>query len=391
MIKDDSPEKKMQDIMKREGVNLATGVPCGVLKTFINNFETNPDIQNITAQNEPEAIGIGAGAYLGGKTPVIYMQNSGMLKSTNEIGSLLIPYKIPILNLVTYRGCEGEDAPQHFITGKITKATLDSLGLFYEELNPADIEGTMNRAHEFMRSEKMPAVVLVRRGIFNPGKDDRSGEPRRITSMPDAWSGAIKKIHDYRVEAADLQRENALETIIGTTNPQEAVFSATGLISRSLYEIHDASNQFYVTGSFGLVSSIGLGFSLAQPTRQTTVIDGDGSILTNLGTIVTIGKYGPGPFTHVVLDNNAYGSCSGERTCSDTANLPLMAATQGYKSIYLVNSSEGLKRVIADSKEKPGPTMIYTEIGSEGRRDFKRPLELYEVSTRFKDHFKQQD
>ncbi|MBU0959066.1 MAG: hypothetical protein KKB31_03925, partial [Nanoarchaeota archaeon] len=72
--------------LKKKGFNFSTGIPCGVLKHFISNLETDKNFIHVKSQNEPESIGIAAGAYLGGKKPIIYMQNSGLLKSTNELG-----------------------------------------------------------------------------------------------------------------------------------------------------------------------------------------------------------------------------------------------------------------------------------------------------------------
>jgi len=119
-----------------------------------------------------------------------------------------------------------------------------------------------------------------------------------------------------------MNREEALESILQATKENDAIFATTGLISRSLYELHDAPNIFYNVGSFGMVSSLGLGFALSKPANKTIVIDGDASLLTNFGTMVTIGVQSPKNFVHVALDNNSYASCSEEKSCSDTASFP---------------------------------------------------------------------
>jgi phosphonopyruvate decarboxylase len=185
-----------------------------------------------------------------------------------------------------------------------------------------------------------------------------------------------------------LTRDRAIDIINETSGSKKAVFSTTGLISRSLFERHDAPNHFYVTGSFGLVSSIGLGFALSKPEREAIVIDGDASLLTNLGTLVTIGKYKPKNLKHIVLDNNAYSSCSGEKSCSDSASIPLISALQGYESVYLANTQAGLEQALGESESRIGPKLIHAKINIEGRRDFKRPLQLYQVTQRFKEYFR---
>ncbi len=77
-------------------------------------------------------------------------------------------------------------------------------------------------------------------------------------------------------------------------------FSGDGLIvcnigdpSRELYSVRDASNQFYMLGSMGMASSIGLGIALARPDKHVLAIDGDGAVLMNLGTLATIADQRP--------------------------------------------------------------------------------------------------
>ncbi|PIN78695.1 hypothetical protein COY26_05440 [Candidatus Woesearchaeota archaeon CG_4_10_14_0_2_um_filter_33_10] len=381
--------------LKEKGTNFATGVPCGVLRYFINNFEIDKDFIHIPAQSEPEAVGIAAGAYLGSKIPVVYMQNSGMLKSTNEISSLLIPCEIPFLFVVTYRGCSGENAPQHLIGGKLTKKVLEQLGIFYKELEEDNIEETVSGSYNFINEKKKPAAILVKRGWCSyKGKSNETiSEPKIHNKKLEYGSKNVineilpKIVNRTSKYSKKMKREVALDSIINSTTSEDAIFSTTGLISRSLYERYDSPNQFYNVGSFGLVSSLGLGFAVSKPKTKTIVIDGDASILTNFGTLVTIGYNNPKNLTHIVLDNNAYASCTEERSCSDTAKIPFVAALQGYSSIYMVNTEKGLEQTIKESEGMEGPVLIYSYIELGGRRDFKRPLNLSYITKRFKNYF----
>ena len=87
---------QMHQLFLELGVNFASGVPCGVLKYIIKNLDGDARILHVPANRESEAIGLAVGAYLAGKTPVIYMQNSGLFAASNDIASLLVPYEIPI-------------------------------------------------------------------------------------------------------------------------------------------------------------------------------------------------------------------------------------------------------------------------------------------------------
>jgi len=150
--------------LKRHGVDFATGVPCGVQKSIIYKLSHDPQICHIPATRESEAIGIAAGAYLAGKTSMVYMQNSGLFNCSNDIASLLIPYKIPILLSVSWRGCEGEDAPQHSITGKATPTLLESLGIPYYILEKNNIGNILASSFKTMEEREIPAAMLIRRG-----------------------------------------------------------------------------------------------------------------------------------------------------------------------------------------------------------------------------------
>src|SRR3989344_1590993 len=125
-LADERSEKadRLHRLFLEVGVNFVSGVPCGVLRHIIRNFDNDAVVLHVPANRESEAVGLAAGAYFGGKTPVVYMQNSGLFSASNDIASLLVPYEIPIFFVVSYRGCEGEDAVQHLTTGRANESLL---------------------------------------------------------------------------------------------------------------------------------------------------------------------------------------------------------------------------------------------------------------------------
>ncbi len=98
------------------------------------------------------------------------------------------------------------------------------------------------------------------------------------------------------------------------------------------------NTNVYVPGSMGLTSSIGLGLAISSPGKIVVVVDGDASLLMNLGTIVTIGNKQPANLLHIVIDNNAYGSCSEEKSMSYSAHLDKLAQNVGYQYVQTVSS-----------------------------------------------------
>lgn len=155
---------QLHRIFLKLGVDFASGVPCGVLRHIIKNFDNEKAVLHMIANRESEAVGLAAGAYFGGKTPVVYMQNSGLFSASNDIASLLVPYKVPIFFVVSYRGCKGEDAVQHLTTGRATEALLQSFGLPSVVFGEHDLETLIKSMFEEMRKEELPIFLLLKRG-----------------------------------------------------------------------------------------------------------------------------------------------------------------------------------------------------------------------------------
>ncbi|MEK7653450.1 MAG: thiamine pyrophosphate-dependent enzyme [Patescibacteria group bacterium] len=178
-----------------------------------------------------------------------------------------------------------------------------------------------------------------------------------------------------------MNRKEAIETIMATIDLKDAVVSTTGLISREIFEKFDSNRNIYVPGSMGLASSIGLGLAISCPDKRIVVIDGDSSLLMNLGTIVTIGNKQPNNLLHIVIDNSAYGSCSEEKSMSDSAHFDKLALDVGYQYVRVVSSQKKLKHAILTFSRGPGFILAKIKLG--GRRDFRRPLDLANVKNRF--------
>ncbi len=127
---------------------------------------------------------------------------------------------------------------------------------------------------------------------------------------------------------------------------EELVICNIGFPSRELYEINDRSKNFYMIGSMGLASSIGLGLALAKPYEDVVVIDGDGSLLMNMGSLVTVFANNPSNLTWIVIDNGAYGSTGNQDTYAQVVDLVDIARGVGFKNSYYsddVNLKEFIK------------------------------------------------
>ena len=145
--------------------------------------------------------------------------------------------------------------------------------------------------------------------------------------------------------------------------PQEAlVVHANGMISRAGFTHGDRAAHFYMIGSMGLASSIGLGIALARPSRRVVVCDGDGNVLMNLGTLALIGARRPPNLLHVCLDNGVYGSTGNQRTLSRDVPLESVARAAGYAGAMRVDDRTALAAALEDLRERPGPAFLLVRI-----------------------------
>ena len=107
-------------------------------------------------------------------------------------------------------------------------------------------------------------------------------------------------------------RSDVLKTLIPLIS-DELVVTNIGLPSQEMHLLDDQPTNFYMLGTMGLASSIGLGLAMAQP-KKVIAIDGDGSVLMNLGTLPTIANNQVPNFILLIIDNGSYGSTGDQTT-----------------------------------------------------------------------------
>ncbi|MGC9514157.1 sulfopyruvate decarboxylase subunit beta [Methanocrinis sp.] len=134
-----------------------------------------------------------------------------------------------------------------------------------------------------------------------------------------------------------MKRIEAISIIAREAEAQDALLVGNiGFPSRELCAVGDRPENFYMLGSMGLASSIGLGLALARPDKRVIAIDGDGAVLMNLGSLATIADRAPENYLLVILDNGCYGSTGSQPTCtSRRADLARMAEGAGVSEVDL--------------------------------------------------------
>lgn len=139
-----------------------------------------------------------------------------------------------------------------------------------------------------------------------------------------------------------MRRIDALRTV-ARERGDDLIVCNIGDPSRELFSVRDVPNQFYMLGSMGMASSIGLGVALARSDRRVVAIDGDGAVLMNLGSLATIADQAPDNYLLVIIDNGAYGSTGCQSSCTArSADLAAMAQGAGIKDVRVASDEREL-------------------------------------------------
>lgn len=151
------------DALKKQNVTHAVGVPDNGSARIYEILRADPGIEVITVTREGEAFAIASGLYVGGKNPVIIIQNTGFLESGDAIRGTVINMQVPIVVFIGYRGYHNRDTSGNWIDSVATflEPTLKAWDLPYEMLETDDDIPCIKRAFEKAAATSFPAAVLL--------------------------------------------------------------------------------------------------------------------------------------------------------------------------------------------------------------------------------------
>lgn len=152
-------------VLKESGYYYFSGVPCSILTNILNYALKDSEIKYIPAVRENVALGIASGAYLAGRKSGILIQNSGLGNIINALTSFNLIYKIPALMFITWRGCEGNDAPEHLIMGEKMLNLLKQLEIPSVVLSENCKEEILS-AIKLMEAESIPLALIIKKGMI---------------------------------------------------------------------------------------------------------------------------------------------------------------------------------------------------------------------------------
>lgn len=154
--------------LEAERFTCYTGVACSLLAPLIARLSATQPPRYLPAVREDAAVGVAAGAYLGGGWPCVLMQNSGLGYCLNALTSLNLIYDIPTLLLIGYRGYQGHDAPEHLVMGRTCEALLQTIGIPAHVPDRGQVAEAIQTASRWMRQHRTPAAVLIKPGVLMP-------------------------------------------------------------------------------------------------------------------------------------------------------------------------------------------------------------------------------
>ena len=165
------------------------------------------------------------------------------------------------------------------------------------------------------------------------------------------------------------------------------IISANGFISRDLFEVCDKNSNFYMIGSMGLASSIGLGVALKSTKKKIFVFDGDGNILMNLGSLITIGTTKPNNLVHVIFDNSSHESTGGQPTATNKIQLSKIAKSANFR-VFQAKTKKQLVNIFQRIKLISGPIIVIVKIEKGGIISKRINIEPTIIKNRFMDSLK---
>lgn len=143
----------------------------------------------------------------------------------------------------------------------------------------------------------------------------------------------------------------------------EAVFAGIGNAGFDLFAAEDRPQNFYMLGSMGLASSMGLGYALARPQERVVV-------LMNLGTLATIARMRPARYLLVIMSNGTYALTGSQRTAAEVVDFAAVARGAGIPYVFAPTDADAFARAVVDALVATGPAVITVPIadGSSGAR-----------------------
>ncbi|MDM7920434.1 MAG: sulfopyruvate decarboxylase subunit beta [Methanosarcina sp.] len=376
-----NPEEEVIAIMKKAGIDLVATLPCDRIKNLLPLVSKN--FPEIKLTREENGVGICAGFYLAGGKPLMLIQSTGLGNMINALESLNVTCKIPLPVLTSWRGVYKEAIEAQVPLGIHLPAILEGAGLAYTVIDEAEklslIEDVILDSFENSR----PHIALISPKVWEASDCcawQDAGMPEKPEVMERTCSFSLT-----RETLRPVMLRNDAICAVASELEEEITVTNLGVPCKELYACRDRALNFYMFGSMGLVSSIGMGIALRSE-KTVVVFDGDGSLLMNPNALLEIAKEAPKNLIIIALDNGAYGSTGSQETCAlRYIDLEIFANACGIPNTAKVNSREGLIEAFRKFRAMKELALIHVILKPGNTNAPNIPMSPEEATKRFKE------
>ena len=378
-----NPEKELLKIILEAGVDFTASLPCEKIKVLLEMI--GQEFFHVPLTREEEGVGICAGAALCGKRPAMFLQSSGIGNMINALLSLTSFYELPLALFISQRGVYKEKIAAQLPMGRNLPNILRGSGIPCSIISTArDFAIVRKKLRDVYRMGKTHAFLLSPSIWEDSGAKSRGGIKCGMTSrcrypLAAAYEGT-------RATAGGLKPKFRRHEILRSISPylkSKAVICNLGFPSKELYSAGHRPSNFYMLGSMGMATPIGLGVSLSA-TKEVVVIDGDGSLLMNPGTLATAAYFSPANLTVFAVDNGSYGSTGDQPTLAGSC-VDLEAVARGFGIKDTCKAST--KRELAEAMKKRSEALRFIHaLALPGNKDVPNiPIDHLEIKKQFQE------
>jgi sulfopyruvate decarboxylase subunit beta len=376
-----NPEEEVISIMKKAGIDLVATLPCDRIKNLLPLVSKN--FPEIKLTREENGVGICAGFYLAGGKPLMLIQSTGLGNMINALESLNVTCKIPLPILTSWRGVYKEAIEAQVPLGVSLPAILEGAGFAYTIIDEAEklslIEDVILDAFENSR----PHIALISPKVWE-ASDCCAWKEAGMPEKPEVMEKTCRFSLTGETLRPVMLRNDAICAVASELD-EEITVTNLGVPCKELYACKDRALNFYMFGSMGLVSSIGMGIALRSE-KTVVAFDGDGSLLMNPNALLEIAKEAPKNLIIIALDNGAYGSTGSQETCAlRYIDLEIFANACGIPNTAKVNTREGLAEAFRKFRAMEELALIHVILMPGNTNAPNIPMSPEEATKRFKE------
>jgi sulfopyruvate decarboxylase subunit beta len=331
-------------------VDFVSSLPCEKVKGLL--LKAGRVGVHVPLTREEEGVGISAGAALAGRRPAMVVQSSGIGNMLNALLSLTGFYGLPLALFISRRGIYKEAIAAQIPMGRALPALLRAAGIPFlavkDRRELAGVRKPLNAVYE----RGMIHAFLLSPAIWE-GCEIAEGVPatEKVGSRRPSVTESVSRGARTLLERSEIIR------LLAPCLKGNIVVSNLGFPSKELYNVLDQPSNFYMLGSMGMATPVGLGIAL-NTKKKVFVIDGDGSILMNPGTLATAALVRPWNLTVLAIDNGVYGS-TGNQPTPTRYGTDLAAVARGFGIRNVIAASSGREIMSACLSRGRGPRFVH--------------------------------